>query len=92
MFGEKPFEMPFDPSGPLLLHVFATRSDDYVGQTTLLKVLSGTLNVDDTLLNNRTHATRNGGTAGPAPRIRAGPRVQPYAIKRGERRPMCAVG
>lgn len=55
VIGEELFEMPFDPSGPLLLHVFATRSDDYVGQITLFKVLSGTLNVDDTLVNSRTH-------------------------------------
>lgn len=48
------FEMPFDPDGPLLLQVFATRSDDYVGQITMFKVLSGTLRVDDVVVNVRT--------------------------------------
>jgi elongation factor G len=46
--------VPCHPEGPLLLEVFATRSDDYVGQVTLFRVRSGTLHVDDVLVNPRT--------------------------------------
>jgi elongation factor G len=49
-------EVPCDPDGPLLLEVFATRSDDFVGQISLMRVRSGTLHVDDVVHNPRTGA------------------------------------
>ncbi|WP_370328171.1 elongation factor G [Euzebya sp.] len=52
--GEEQMVVPADPDGPLVVLAFATRSDDYVGQITTFKVLSGTLHADDVLINSRT--------------------------------------
>ncbi|MGI9018375.1 MAG: elongation factor G [Euzebya sp.] len=46
--------VPADPHGPLVVVVFRTRADDYVGQITYFRVLSGTLHSDDVLVNSRT--------------------------------------
>ncbi|MDE0235744.1 MAG: GTP-binding protein, partial [bacterium] len=43
-----------DPSGDQLACVFKTISDDYVGQISLFRVLSGTINRDDNLTNSTT--------------------------------------
>ena len=48
--------VPADPSGPTVVHAYATRSDDFVGQVTWLKVVSGTLRADDVLVCTRTGA------------------------------------
>ncbi len=45
---------PCDADGPLLLQVIATRADDYMGQITQFKVVSGTLHGDDVLITTRT--------------------------------------
>ena len=50
------YTVPADRSGPLLVQAAATRSDDFVGQVTWLKVLSGTLHADDVLVCTRTGA------------------------------------
>ena len=39
----KPVEVTPDPNGPLLVRVFKTSADPFVGRLTLLRVLSGTL-------------------------------------------------
>jgi elongation factor G len=52
--GEVPVEVAVDPDGPLLAHVFKTRIDQFLGPVSYLKVLSGTINVDDVLVNSRT--------------------------------------
>jgi elongation factor G len=43
-----------DPDGPPLAFVFKTTIDDFLGQISMLKVLSGTIRVDDTLVNTRS--------------------------------------
>jgi len=43
-----------DPAGQPLAHVFKTLTDDYVGQLSLFKVLSGSIKADATLVNPRT--------------------------------------
>jgi elongation factor G len=43
-----------DPDGDPLAFAFKTIADPYVGQVTLLKVLSGTIKNDDRLVNSRT--------------------------------------
>ena len=40
-------DVPPDPSGPLLVRVFKTAADPFVGRLTLLRVLSGTLRSQD---------------------------------------------
>lgn len=52
--GEVPIEVPFDPEGPSLAFVFKTRSDQFLGSLSYLKVLSGTIAIDDVLINSRT--------------------------------------
>jgi len=52
--GDDVVEIPCDPEGPTLLQVFRTMTDPYVGQISWFKVLSGTLAVDDTLVNVRS--------------------------------------
>ncbi|BBD06808.1 elongation factor G [Desulfovibrio ferrophilus] len=44
-------ELTADPDGPLVTFVFKTISDPFAGQLTVLRVLSGTLKPDCTLLN-----------------------------------------
>ena len=43
-----------DPDGPPLLLVFKTTIDEFLGQISILKVLSGTIRSDDVLVNSRT--------------------------------------
>jgi elongation factor G len=43
-----------DPDGRPLAFVFKTTIDDFLGQISMLKVLSGTIRVDDTLVNTRS--------------------------------------
>ena len=45
-----------NPAGDPLAFVFKTITDPYVGQLSLFKVLSGTINVDDHLVNSTTGA------------------------------------
>jgi elongation factor G len=49
-------EVPADPAGEPLAVVFKTIADPYVGQVSVLKVLSGTIRNDDHLVNARTGA------------------------------------
>ncbi len=53
--GGEPVEVAMDPSGHALAYVFKTRNDDFLGQVSYLKVLSGTIKADDVLVNSRTH-------------------------------------
>ena len=43
-----------DPDGRPLAFVFKTTIDEFLGQISMLKVLSGTIRVDDTLVNTRS--------------------------------------
>ncbi|HYN34172.1 MAG TPA: elongation factor G, partial [Ilumatobacteraceae bacterium] len=43
-----------DPDGPPLVLVFKTTIDEFLGQISILKVLSGTIRSDDVLVNSRT--------------------------------------
>ena len=45
-----------DPDGPPLVFVFKTTIDEFLGQISLLKVISGTVRADDVLVNSRTGA------------------------------------
>jgi len=45
-----------DPDGTPLAFVFKTTIDEFLGQISMLKVLSGTIRVDDTLVNTRSGA------------------------------------
>jgi elongation factor G len=45
-----------DPAGQPLAFVFKTKADDYLGQVSVVRVLSGRLRSDDTLTNPRTHS------------------------------------
>ncbi len=47
-------EVAVDPDGPALAHAFRTVADPFVGQVTLLRVLSGTLRPGDRLVNATT--------------------------------------
>ncbi|HEX6658498.1 MAG TPA: elongation factor G, partial [Ilumatobacter sp.] len=47
-------EVAVDPSGKPLAYVFKTLADQFVGQVSLFKVLSGTVAVDDRLVNTAT--------------------------------------
>jgi elongation factor G len=49
-----PAELAPDPAGPPVLLVFKTAIDEFVGQISMFKVLSGTVRTDDTLVNART--------------------------------------
>ncbi|MDH3753158.1 MAG: elongation factor G [Acidimicrobiia bacterium] len=46
-----------DPTGDPLAFVFTTRIDEFLGQISIFKVLSGTIRVDDELVNTRTGRT-----------------------------------
>lgn len=50
-------ELKPDPDGPLACFVFKTISDPFSGQLSILRVLSGTLNGDQTLENMRCEET-----------------------------------
>ncbi len=47
-------EITPDPDGAPLVVVFTTTIDEFRGQISMLKVLSGTIRVDDTLVNSRS--------------------------------------
>lgn len=49
--GDTPIEVTADASQPPLLHVFKTVSDQYVGRISVFKVITGTVEVDDTLVD-----------------------------------------
>ena len=48
-------EIEMDASGSPVALVFKTRIDDFLGQISFLKVLSGTIRSNDTLVNSRTN-------------------------------------
>ena len=50
----EPEEVALDPGGSPVAMVFKTRIDDFLGQISFLKVLSGTIGSGDTLINSRT--------------------------------------
>lgn len=52
--GGEVVEVPCDPAGPAVAFVFKTVTDPYVGQLSLFKVLSGSIAVDDVLVDVRT--------------------------------------
>ena len=52
--GDTQVEVAADPDGDALAFAFSTIADPFVGQVTLLKVLSGTIRNDDRLVNSRT--------------------------------------
>jgi elongation factor G len=52
--GDTEVEVAADPDGEPLALAFKTIADPFVGQVTLLKVLSGTLRNDDHLVNSRS--------------------------------------
>jgi elongation factor G len=52
--GDDLVEIECDPAGRPLAQVFKTVADPYVGQLSVFKVLSGTIEVDDVLVNPRT--------------------------------------
>ncbi len=53
MAGE-PTEVPADAAGKPLVHIFRTAVDQFVGQLSFFKVLSGTIKADDHLTNTTT--------------------------------------
>ncbi len=52
--GSTVVEVAADPAGPVLVHAFRTLADPFVGQVTLVRVLSGTLRPGDRLVNTAT--------------------------------------
>jgi elongation factor G len=52
--GTEQVPVPADASGPAVAYVFKTVADQFVGQVSLFKVLSGTLHGDDRLVNSTT--------------------------------------
>ena len=52
--GGEPIEVSVDPDGSHLAYVFKTRVDQFLGPVSYLKVLSGTIQADDVLINTRT--------------------------------------
>ncbi len=57
----RPAQVAPDPSAPLLLHVFRTTADPFVGRLTFFRVLSGTIRSHDHLWNpNRGEEERIG--------------------------------
>ena len=53
--GDSVQEVSCDPAGQPLARVFKTFSDPYVGNISMLRVLSGTIHPDNVLTNSRTH-------------------------------------
>ncbi|WP_163541834.1 elongation factor G [Occultella kanbiaonis] len=56
LVGGRETDVPADPDGEPLVHVFRTLSDPFVGQVSLIKVLSGTVQAEDHLTNTDTGA------------------------------------
>ncbi|MGI9667774.1 MAG: elongation factor G [Acidimicrobiia bacterium] len=54
MAGDELIEVPKDPNGDPLAFVFKTIADPYVGQISLMKVMSGTLTPDTHLISGRS--------------------------------------
>jgi elongation factor G len=54
--GDTTVEVRCDPAAEPLARIFKTLSDPYVGRISLLRVYSGTIRPDTTLVNTRTHA------------------------------------
>ncbi|GEL94153.1 elongation factor G [Cellulomonas composti] len=54
--GDTVVEVAPDPAGPVLVHAFRTVADPFVGQVTLLRVLSGTVKPGDKLLNTTSRS------------------------------------
>ncbi len=52
--GETAVEVAPDPNGPMLVHAFRTVADPFVGQVTMVRVLSGTIRAGDKLTNTTT--------------------------------------
>ena len=50
----EPVEVTVDAAGSPVALVFKTRIDDFLGQISFMKVLSGTIRANDTLVNSRT--------------------------------------
>jgi elongation factor G len=55
--GDSTVDVVPDPEGDPLAFVFKTTFDDFLGQLSLLKVLSGRIRTDDVLVNSRSGAT-----------------------------------
>jgi elongation factor G len=51
-----PVDVPPDPGGPPMVQVFKTSFNDYLGQISIFKVISGTVRADEVLVNSRTGA------------------------------------
>ncbi len=54
--GDATVEIAPDPDGQPLAVVFATMVDDFIGQISIFKVLSGTIRSDDVLVNSTTRS------------------------------------
>ena len=54
--GDGTIDIAPDPDGPPLALVFKTTIDEFLGQISLLKVVSGTIRTDDVLVNSRSGA------------------------------------
>lgn len=52
--GEDEVEIQGDPAAPLVAYVFKSTADRYAGMLSLVRVLSGTLSGDSTVVNSRT--------------------------------------
>lgn len=53
--GDTEVKIPCDPKDKEVLRVFKTFSDPYVGKISMMKVLSGTVRPDSTLINSTKH-------------------------------------
>lgn len=52
--GEVSVDVAVDPDGPVLAYVFKTKTDQFLGPVSYVKVLSGTIAADEVLVNSRT--------------------------------------
>ncbi len=51
---EEPVEVPCDPNGPIFGYVFKTVADPFVGKLSYIKMVSGVLKSDSSVINSRT--------------------------------------